>query len=94
MFADFRGGKGNPDVWARIGGKELHCEVKRTERFALYPALDQAQRDAEGTAAVPVVIHRQNRRPWVAVISLEDFLLLLEDKNRTPKLAEGFPWEG
>ena len=82
MFADFRGGKANPDVWAKVGGKELHCEVKRTERLSLYTALQQAQRDAEGTAAVPVVVHRMNRRPWVVVLALDDFLMMTQEKEQ------------
>ena len=81
LLADFKGGSGNPDIWARIGGREFHCEVKRTERFSLYVALQQAQRDAAGTAAVPIVAHRMNRRPWVVVLSLEDFLELMEGER-------------
>ena len=78
LLAGFCGGKGNPDIWARIGGRELHVECKRTERLSLYAAIQQAQRDAEGTAAIPVVAHRMNRRPWVVVLSLDDFLGLME----------------
>ena len=78
LFADFRGGAGNPDVLAEIGGRKIHCEVKRTEKFRLYPSLEQAQRDAAGTDAVPVVVHRQNRKPWAVVLSLDSFLNCLE----------------
>lgn len=67
------GGKDNPDIALMIGGKKYHVEVKRTEKFALYPAMEQAQADANGHA-VPVVIHRRNRKPWVVVMTLEDFL--------------------
>ena len=74
IFADFRGGKGNPDLQARIGGHDYHIECKRTERFSLYPALEQAQRDAVNMT--PVVMHRQNRKEWVCILSLEDFLRL------------------
>ena len=91
MFAGFRGGAGNPDVWARIGGRELHMECKRTERFALYPALDQARRDAAGSSAVPIVVHRMSRRPWVAVLTLEDFVELLEEKPGSS--SDRLPWE-
>lgn len=80
-LADFRGGAGNPDVWARIGGRALHMEVKRTERFSLYPALQQAQRDAAGTPALPVVVHRQSRKPWTVVLTLEDFIGLMEERR-------------
>lgn len=78
ILAGFCGGSGNPDVWARISGKDFHCEVKRTERLSLYPSLQQAQRDAEGTAAIPIVVHRQSRKPWVVVLTLRDFLRIQE----------------
>ena len=71
------GGIDNPDVSCQIGGRALHVEVKRRERFDLYPALEQAQRDANGHA-LPVVAHRRSRKPWVAVLALEDLLNLLE----------------
>lgn len=70
------GGRGNPDVGAQIGNREFHFEVKRTEKFRLYEALSQAQRDAE-TDHMPVVAHRSNRRPWVVVLTLEDFLQIV-----------------
>lgn len=77
ILAGFCGGSGNPDIWARISGRELHIECKRTERFGLYPSLRQAQRDAAGTDAVPIVAHRMNRQPWVVVMALEDFVDLM-----------------
>ena len=64
----FRGGSGSPDVIADI--PDVHIECKRTERFRLYEALDQAVADAG--ANVPVVLHRQSRKPWVAFIRLDD----------------------
>lgn len=70
------GGHGNPDVGAQIGNREFHFEVKRTEKFRLYEALSQAQKDAE-TEHMPVVAHRSNRHPWVVVLTLEDFLQLV-----------------
>ena len=75
IFADFAGGRGNPDIQARIGGQDYHIECKRTERFSLYPALEQAQRDAVNM--IPVVMHRANRKPWVVILTLEDFLDIL-----------------
>lgn len=87
-LADFRGGAGNPDVWARIGGHDLHCEVKRTECFRLYTSLEQAQRDAAGTDAVPIVVHRQNRKPWVVVLSLDGFLKLISPSETGRKEKE------
>lgn len=57
-----------PDVRAAIPG--VHLEVKRAETFRLYDALEQAASDAGDQ--VPVVLHRANRRPWVAIVRLED----------------------
>lgn len=45
------GGIDNPDVSCQIGGRALHVEVKRRERFDLYPALEQAQPQAVGRRA-------------------------------------------
>ena len=73
LLADFRGGRGNPDIWMQLDRTDFHVEVKRTERFALYPSLQQAQRDAL-PPMIPVVIHRQSRKPWVVVMTLDDFL--------------------
>ena len=71
------GGLDNPDISAQLGGVPIHFEIKRAERFRLYDALEQAQRDANGHA-LPVVAHRQNRRPWVVVMTLEDFLSIMK----------------
>ena len=70
----FHGGSDSPDVIADLPG--IHIECKRTERFRLYEALDQAVEDAG--ANVPVVLHRQNRQPWVAVIRLDDLPTLIQ----------------
>lgn len=70
------GGTDNPDISASIGGLPFHVEVKRTERFRLYDALEQARRDANGHR-VPLVAHRQNRRPWVVVLDATDFLWIM-----------------
>jgi len=64
----FQGSSESPDVVTSI--PDLHIECKRTERFRLYDALDQAVADAADK--VPVVLHRQNKKPWVAVVRLDD----------------------
>lgn len=62
----------DPDLFGVPG---IHCESKRAEKFALYPALEQAQRDSVKFGdGVPVVFHRSNRHPWVAVMTLTDWL--------------------
>lgn len=57
-----------PDVQAAIAG--VHLEVKRQEALRLYPSLEQAAGDAGEN--VPVVLHRANGKPWVAIVRLDD----------------------
>ena len=64
----FQGTPGSPDVIVDI--PDLHIECKRTERFRLYEALEQAVEDAANK--LPIVFHRQNKKPWVAVVRLDD----------------------
>lgn len=85
------GSSDSPDV---VGGPVgFHPEVKRTERFQLYDALDQAIRDArirvgDGNSKVPFVMHRCNkprgsavtcRGEWIAVMLLDDVMALIEE---------------
>jgi hypothetical protein len=62
------GGPDAPDVQAAIPG--VHFEVKRVEALRLYPALEQAITDAGEN--LPVVLHRANQKPWVAIVRLDD----------------------
>jgi hypothetical protein len=64
----YQGTDESPDVLAAI--PEVHFEVKRVEHLRLYPALDQAAADAGEN--IPVVLHRANQQPWVAIVRLED----------------------
>ena len=64
----FAGTPDSPDVQCSIPG--VHWEVKRTECLRLYEAVEQACEDA-GEDDVPVVGHRRNREPWVAVVPLD-----------------------
>jgi hypothetical protein len=64
----FCGSDDSPDIVTGLEG--VHFEVKRTESFRLYGALDQAIADAGDR--IPVVLHRANQRPWVAVVRLDD----------------------
>ena len=64
----FQGGDDSPDIVTGIAG--VHFEVKRVEAFRLYASLGQAIGDAGHN--VPVVLHRQNEKPWVAVVRLDD----------------------
>ena len=64
----FQGGDDSPDVVADISG--VHFEVKRREDLRVWEFLAQAIEDAG--EQVPVVLHRANRRPWVAIVRLDD----------------------
>ena len=70
----YTGGLENPDV--SLPG--IHIECKRTEAFRLYDALAQATRDANGKA-LPVVMHRKNNAPWVAIMVLKDWIKLYRE---------------
>lgn len=75
----FQGGADSPDVTHDIDG--LHIEVKRTEAFRLYQALEQAK-DERKAGDIPAVFHRANGRPWVVVLEADDFLTLV--RSRVP----------
>ncbi len=64
----FAGGDDSPDIKTAI--KDVHFEVKRSESLRLYDAMAQATDDSNGK--VPVVLHRENRKQWLAIIPLED----------------------
>ena len=66
------GGEGNPDISARIGPVSVHVECKRVERLSLTAALRQAHRDARN--ALPVVVHRRSREPWLVTMELSELL--------------------
>lgn len=70
------GGTDNPDISARIGPVSVHVECKRVERLSLSAALRQAHRDANGHA-LPVVVHRRSREPWLVTVDLADLLEVL-----------------
>ena len=56
------------------GEREAAAEIRRlfrTEALRLHEALRQATSDA-GPGRVPVVLHKANRRPWVAIVRLDD----------------------
>ena len=76
----FSGGDGSPDVVHNIPG--VHIEVKRTERFSLYPALNQATEDSKETLKTPIVFHRMSRRRWVVVLDADDFLQIMRELQK------------
>ena len=64
----FSGSDDSPDIRTSI--PRVHFEVKRVESLRINAALDQAICDAG--ASIPVVLHKQNHRPWVAIVRLDD----------------------
>lgn len=75
----FQGGKDSPDVVSDM--RDIHFEVKRTEKLSIWDAYTQANEDARDDQT-PVVVHRANSRPWIAVLSLEAFITLWLKANR------------
>lgn len=75
-----KGGKDNPDISLEMAGKRYHVECKRAERFNAYDAMEQAVRDANGHA-IPVVMHRRNRKRWLVVMNLENFIDLAKNRK-------------
>lgn len=73
----YQGGVDSPDI-VHSGPKSIHIEVKRTERFRIYTALDQATQDA-GKGRIPIVLHRQNKREWLVIVRLSDLPTLAKD---------------
>lgn len=83
----FSGGKDSPDIV--ISHKEIHVEVKRTERGNPYQWLEQATRDAAGK--VPVVMHRRNGKPWLVILELTHaprFILAAQDVEPSDPVGE------
>jgi len=68
----YSGTTGEADV---VGLPHVHIECKRVENLRLWPSLEQARSDARDDE-LPVVMHRPNRREWVVVQPLEDWLKL------------------
>lgn len=91
---------GHPVVWGGsqtygttpdISGLEgIHVECKRVERLNLGKAMDQAERDAAFFHdGAPAVFHRQNRRPWLVTMRLEDWLELYRAEREKKGPAKG-----
>jgi hypothetical protein len=64
----FCGANGDADV---VGLAGIHVEGKRTERLNAYKAIEQAVADAKPDCT-PLVVTRSNRKPWLAIVRLDD----------------------
>ena len=76
----YAGGPGSPDVIHNMevaDDCQIHIEVKRSEKLALWAALDQAEEDAP-LADIPVVFHRKSRKHWVVILSAVDFITIMK----------------
>jgi len=69
------GAAGNGDV--AHGPQGVCFEIKRTERLRLRDAWRQAEQAALAPGLLPVVAHRWNRGPWLAITELDELLTLL-----------------
>ncbi len=68
------GANGDADV---IGLDGIHIEVKRTEALRLYEAMEQAKQDKKEDE-IPIVCHRRNKKKWLVVMELDDWIKLYE----------------
>ena len=66
----FSGSEESPDVVTSLD--KIHIEVKRTESLRMWDALSQAESDSG--SKLPVVLHRKNKKRWVAICYLDDLL--------------------
>lgn len=86
----FQGGQDSPDVRHSIEG--VHVEVKRTETFNAYNAMDQAKHD--GAGKVPIVLHKRNHREWLVVVPLARLRELVEKINANYRERPPSPLSG
>jgi len=70
----YAGSPDSPDVVAP-DLTPFHLECKRVEAGNPYRWLSQATADA-GPEQTPLVCHRRNGQPWLAILRLDDFLTL------------------
>lgn len=69
----YSGSPDSPDVVCEEL-RNFHLEVKHVEKLNIWDAVSQATRDCGDKT--PVVVHRKNNRPWIAVLFLNDFIRL------------------
>lgn len=64
-----------------VGLHGLHVECKRVEALRLWDSIDQAVADAADDD-IPIVCHRASRRPWIAIVRLDDLPALAKLLNQ------------
>lgn len=55
---------------------EFHIEVKGQQNINLYAVLDKCLEDCKGEKK-PLLFWKRDRKPWLAVLSMEDFIYLV-----------------
>ena len=65
-----------PDLTGLTG---VHIECKRAQQQSLYEWSEQARRDADKFHdGLPAVFWRKNRRPWLVVMDLRDWMKMYQ----------------
>ena len=84
--AKYQRGSEVPDV---EGLPFIHVEVKNKERLNLREAMEQSERDAadEGRGKLPIVAHKQNRRPWYITMLAKDWIRIYKAALRKSQNA-------
>lgn len=72
----YKGGQESADI-SCPDLSDFHIECKRTERFNIYEAMEQAERDAGWKT--PVVMHKRNRGEWLAVMPLRFLVAMVKE---------------
>lgn len=72
----FSGSPDSPDVVHSVEG--FHIEVKYTEAFNAYKAMEQAEDDC-GEEDTPIVFYRKKRKRWMVLIDAEAFMKLVKN---------------
>lgn len=73
------GANGDADV---VGLPNIHIECKRVEKLNIYNAISQAKADAKENE-LPTVFHRKDRSEWLVTMTLEDWMKIYKDSNKS-----------
>ena len=78
----FSGSGDSPDVIHSVPG--IHLEVKRSEKFRIWVAMDQANNDCP-VDKIPVIWHRKNNRESLAILSFHNFMVIQQELEELRK---------